>query len=366
MRFHFVKIFLLVFGLLVVWSFAGEQMAELRRSQAAAVEAIRSTAVTVAPNSSPTEIAKASNQGVDLTRIPIGDGRISTAPQVGYVWSCRTRFRTSAGPYANSGAWVQADGTYNLRTKPTVKGSVTWPSQFEIALSDGVRSIIGNRLPKHPTGQFPIARNDPAYAFDTNPNSITSEDYQVDLPAMPEVADTAACVPMGRIGVLRTGGYIFNALDVWGKDAVAYEIQDSCQGHPERHGAYHYHNLTTCLEDKIEGSAQVTGHSALVGYAFDGFGIYGHRGEGGKVLTNADLDACHGHTHDITWDGKKVNLYHYHATWEYPYTIGCYRGTPVVRSNNPQGPPNRQGPPDFQGPPPPQMPPPGGGEGLFF
>ncbi|HAJ61709.1 MAG TPA: hypothetical protein DCP31_22720 [Cyanobacteria bacterium UBA8543] len=59
----------------------------------------------------------------------------------------------------------------------------------------------------------------------------------------------------------------------------------------------------------------------------DGFGIYGHRGEGGKVLTNADLDACHGHTHPIEWDGKQVNLYHYHATWEYPYTVGCYRGT---------------------------------------
>jgi hypothetical protein len=67
----------------------------------------------------------------------------------------------------------------------------------------------------------------------------------------------------------------------------------------------------------------------LAGYAHDGFGIYGHRGEQGKELTNADLDVCHGHSHEIYWDKKKVKLYHYHATWEYPYTLGCYRGKPI-------------------------------------
>ena len=38
-------------------------------------------------------------------------------------------------------------------------------------------------------------------------------------------------------------------------------------------------------------------------------------------LTNADLDECHGHDHSPLG-------YHYHATIEYPYTIGCYRGDP--------------------------------------
>ena len=49
------------------------------------------------------------------------------------------------------------------------------------------------------------------------------------------------------------------------------------------------------------------------------------------MLTDADLDKCHGHTHEIDWDGQKVVMYHYHATWEVPYTVGCYRGTPVVK-----------------------------------
>ena len=64
------------------------------------------------------------------------------------------------------------------------------------------------------------------------------------------------------------------------------------------------------------------------------FGIYGRFGEDGETLSN-DLDECHGHTHEIEgdgkqieWDGKQVEMYHYHATYEYPYTIGCFRGTP--------------------------------------
>ncbi|MFN8426725.1 MAG: hypothetical protein U0X87_10785 [Anaerolineales bacterium] len=36
-----------------------------------------------------------------------------------------------------------------------------------------------------------------------------------------------------------------------------------------------------------------------MGYAFDGFGIFGYYGEDGSELTNADLDECHGHTHVI-------------------------------------------------------------------
>ena len=190
----------------------------------------------------------------------------------------------------------------------------------------------------------------------------------LELPANPTLAVEASCVPMGAIGVWLTGSYIFNAVDAEGRDAVAHETQDSCQGHPESGGEYHYHSLTTCLSDDDPGGE----HSPLMGYAFDGFGIYGHYGEDGELLTNDDLDECHGHTHEIEWDGQMVEMYHYHATYEYPYTIGCYRGTPVTvvgagangHGQPPQGGQGNGQIPPGGGPPPPGrpgQPPPGNG-----
>jgi hypothetical protein len=263
---------------------------------------------------------------IDLRRIPIGDGRIATEPKVGYVWSCRTEFRGPRRHGAHAaGDWIGTDRTYDITNKPTVNGRVYWQGKFQIATTDTQRQIVSNQLPQDPTGTFPIAPEDDAYRFDRNPNSIRSVAAKFDLPAAPKLADRPACVPMGQVGILLNGGYLFNALDANGKDAVAHEIQDSCQGHPERHGTYHYHSITTCLNDRDPGQ----GHSQLMGYALDGFGIYGHRIQNGKTATNLDLDVCHGHTHSIDWDGKQTSMYHYHATWEYPYTIGCFRGTPL-------------------------------------
>ena len=272
----------------------------------------------------PTTSTTDSHTHTDLTKLPIGDGHVSTSPVAGSVWSCQTQFNANAGGASTNGPWMHSDGTFDLTAKPSVDGAISWPSQFTITLNGSSRTIQGNDLPEHATGQYPIATSDDAYGYDRNPNSIQSQTVQINLPAIPQLAAQPSCVPMGQIGVLLTGSYFFNALDGPGRDAVAHEIQDNCQGHPEQTGAYHYHSLTNCVPDS--GS----GHSALVGYALDGFGIYGYRGEDGKDLTNADLDACHGHTHEIEWDGKKVTMYHYHATHEYPYTIGCFMGTPIT------------------------------------
>jgi hypothetical protein len=127
----------------------------------------------------------------------------------------------------------------------------------------------------------------------------------------------------GPIGIMLTGAQLFDALDALGRDAPAHELLDSCNGHPQEQGVYHYHALSACMSDPG------TAHSRLLGYANDGFGIYGIRGVKGAVVTDADLDACHGHTHAIPWNGKSVVMYHYHFTYEYPYTLGCYKGTPT-------------------------------------
>lgn len=277
-----------------------------------------------APNADSGTIA-ATDASATLMKLPIGDGKYAAYAQAGYVYSCQQSF-TGIGGASSLGPWIDEDaGTFDFLAKVVVEGQVSWPSHaFAATLAGATRTISGNALPDHATGTFPIQKTDPAYAYDQNPNSITAQTLTWSLPATPAVAASPTCLAGGAIGVLLTGAVLFDALDGEGRDALAHETQDACQAHPQPTGEYHYHSLTQCLADP--GS----GHSNLLGYARDGFGIYGVRGEDGAPLTDADLNECHGHIHAITWDGATVTMYHYHATYEYPYTLGCYRGTPVA------------------------------------
>jgi hypothetical protein len=255
----------------------------------------------------------AAASAIDLHALPIGDGKYKTSAARGYIYSCQTSF-TGGGAFA-TGAWVNGS-TWDPSLKPTVDGSVSWPNhRFTVTTSGANRVFSSNGLPSHPTGTYPIAASDDAYQYDRNPNAIKEQSLTVTLPMNPTEAATPSCVG-GEVGIAVNGTPIFNGFDAGGRDAVAREIQDSCDGHPQSSGQYHYHGPSDCV---------ATGDSELFGWAYDGFGIFS-KTENGKVLTNADLDECHGHSHEIVWDGAKKTMYHYHLTNEFPYTVGCYKG----------------------------------------
>ncbi|MGV8834319.1 MAG: YHYH protein [Devosia sp.] len=259
--------------------------------------------------------------------LPLGDGKVSTSAKQGYVLSCQTRFPANAPGAQASGAWLDDEaGTWDPDLKPVVDGAVNWPSQITLSVENGQRLVRANGLPDHPTGTYPVSRSDDAYQYDRNPNTITAQQVILSLDASPSLANAPTCLPMGMIGFSLTGAAIYNALDAGGDDAPAREIQDSCNGHPEHSGEYHYHNYSSCFEDKQSGPQ---GHSDLIGYALDGFGMYGTHDVGGDTLHTSDLDTCHGHVGPVEWDGKIVEMYHYHFTEDYPYTLGCFAGTPA-------------------------------------
>lgn len=257
----------------------------------------------------------------DKSYLPLGDGYISSSGQIGRIFSCQTNF--TGNSISKNSDWIVGD-KWKAEDKPVAKGSVNWANRvFSIKVEGATRVIKSNNLPNHPSGTFPIDSLSSTYDFDTNPNSIKKQSIVYTIPANPKLAPQPSCVPMGMIGIALTGVAIFNGLDGQGLDAAAHEIQDSCNGHPDHQGAYHYHNMSPCIKD---GGGKKGKHSDLVGYITDGFGIYGPYGENGKALNNKDLDACHGHTHFVLFDGMPQNIYHYHFTNEYPYTIGCFRG----------------------------------------
>lgn len=274
--------------------------------------------------SEPTPAASAERP--DLAALPLGDDRHSESPRAGFVYSCRTDFDPNAPGAATEGPWINSRaGTWDAERKIVVPGEVDWPSEFEVAREGDRRLVTGNALPNTPTGEFPIPSDSDAYRYDRNPNRIAEQRISLRLPATPSESSEPSCMG-GESGLLLNGAALFNAFDARGQDAVAHEVQDECDGHPQAQGVYHHHSQSSCIDDNFPGE----GHSPLIGYALDGFGIYGHHGEDGEVLANDDLDACHGHRHEIEWDGDRAEMFHYHATYEFPYAVGCFRGEPAA------------------------------------
>jgi hypothetical protein len=264
--------------------------------------------------------------------IPLGDGYVSTTPKIGYVDSCITSFGGIGGAEVD-GPWIDAAAkSWNETTKLAVNGAVKWPqAYFKVTVTGSTRVISFDDLPiDHTTGVFPIAGSDPAYAYDHNGNHIASQAVSWKLPLNPTPAHSPGCTSGGPIGVLDDGVYLFNALDGEGRDAAAHELLDACAGHPDPSESYHHHDVPSCILDKAPDGA-----ATLVGYALDGYGIYVVRSVVGTLPTNTQLDACHGTTSVVPWNERPTRIYHYVATLEYPYTVGCYHGTPIAGRHGP-------------------------------
>ncbi len=233
---------------------------------------------------------------------------------------------------------------------PFVEGAVTWPShQFRTVLGWNTRRFIGNGLPNHKTGEFPVQEDTAAYPYyhaapaggdytwsDEIP--IAAYDLDVTVPKSPVYNSTPKCISQLVSGVATQTGVVWHVniapvsfADHIFVDPIAALPPDKCFGHPYD-TEYHYHGWSwRCFPNQ----GKINQHSPLFGYALDGFGIYGPRGDGGKLLKNTDLDICHGHFGMINWDGKLKYMYHYHLNSEFPYGPGCLRGTPIANVNTP-------------------------------
>lgn len=116
----------------------------------------------------------------------------------------------------------------------------------------------------------------------SNPNTPSNQNFVHKFTLSPQQnTSTATVVGLGSIGVWSNGVSIFNAKDgmsynnagVWNRNALYYEgvSFDECLGHPSPSGEYHHHVNPDCLYDDKDS----THHSPIIGYAYDGFPVYG-------------------------------------------------------------------------------------------
>jgi len=262
------------------------------------------------------------DDGPDCAKLRLGDDYFTTLnPAKGYLFSCIGKNPNAPGSDETKITWINfADKTWNFFKKLWLPSGTFKPEvgTYRETVSEGTREIKINNLPvDEEIGDWPMT-NYPALTFiDRNPGIPVSQNVSVSYPVIPSEAKSPTCLSLGAIGVTKNGVVIYNAADARGEDAVAREIVDEFGGHPAR-SDYHYH----FIPERLDNDFFRDGHSEIVGYINDGFPIYGYKGVGGVEMSNDQLDLCHGHNHGILG-------YHYHATIEYPYTVGCYRGEPI-------------------------------------
>jgi hypothetical protein len=98
-------------------------------------------------------------------------------------------------------------------------------------------------------------------------------------------------------------------------DTLQTEQLDVCGGHAGRGDDYHYHVKPTCMIEQMANA----GDAAVIGWAFDGFPIYGDNNPDGSVISEGNLDVCNGQI-DETFG------YRYHTSQDAPYIVQCLMG----------------------------------------
>lgn len=84
---------------------------------------------------------------IDTTAIPLGDGKVPSVPEIGYLDSCKTSFGGRGAP--NGGPWIDAAaGTWDATSKVQVEGANSWPqATYSETVDAGTRHITASGVP---------------------------------------------------------------------------------------------------------------------------------------------------------------------------------------------------------------------------
>jgi hypothetical protein len=188
---------------------------------------------------------------------------------------------------------------------------------------------------------------------------LTDQHYDYTLAQKPRYSKTVTAANQGPIGVLLDGAALYNPYEAnhatvatsdnftVTSNGVTASFLDSCDGHPGPGGQYHYHGLPSCLVSDVGGATAsvvpVTSSSGsattgvdetnattkrpiILGFAFDGFGIYDNVAMSGAVVAVSALDACNGIFSPVP--GYRHGVYHYvlENVKGVRSSINCYHG----------------------------------------
>ena len=117
------------------------------------------------------------------------------------------------------------------------------------------------------------------------------------------------------------------------EEADAVWRLDRCCGHPSPNSQYHYHKYPVCVKSPWADDGE--GHSPVIGFAFDGFPVYGPYESKGLLAKNSKENPLN----DFNVHQDEKRGWHYHVTpGQYPHIIGGYWGVMEEKNRRARGP----------------------------
>jgi len=202
-----------------------------------------------------------------------------------------------------------SDVTADAVTTDAIK-TASWNPTVQLTYSDGSVIMEPNGIPDHERDVYYAVPDAGVVVPDATTASVmadptTAQTYKFTITTTPKYVSTVTSTSLGSIGVMISGAVLYNPFEGDGKtvamasnftvtdaSGITASFIDKCTGHPTpQQGAYHYHGLSTCVTAKVDDASKP---SHIIGFALDGFPIYGDRDINGKQLTADNLDECNG------------------------------------------------------------------------
>ncbi len=190
-------------------------------------------------------------------------------------------------------------------------------AEVTVTCHDNQASISSDSYPDHELMTGIVGTNEqlPVPALYSAPVLLNPS-----LGSTPITRDAALGVAVNGVPIYDyTGGGEMSKQDLYHHqtkhDTLLTKQLDSCGGHAGRGDDYHYHVKPSCMTERMANA----GDDAIIGWAFDGFPIYGDNNPDGTPIANGMLDVCNGQPDDTFG-------YRYHTSQEAPYIVQCLMG----------------------------------------
>ena len=233
----------------------------------------------------------------------------------------------------------------SAKWNPTVK--LTYTSNSVVMEPDGIPNHPRDAYYAVPKSQDVVVPDATTAVVIKDPTK--AQTYKFTIPSTPKYSTTVTKTSLGSIGVMISGTVLYNPYEgdnktpamannftITDANGITASFVDKCTGHPTpNQGAYHYHGLSSCVTAKVDTKGKP---SHVIGFALDGFPIYGDRDIKGKQLTAKNLDACNGILSATPEFPKGIYHYVLLGTADVRSSIACFHG--VVDASQIQAMPN--------------------------